>query len=781
MTSSIVFSAGWLMLLGIFLLFRRYGAFGATFLAGAAWLLYSPSLLVWIEHLGSDSWSEAQNFDLDEALQFLASLDQVVRREGLVQTTRTVALGCAVGFTAAGLALLPGKRVGTPATAVSIVALLLTVGSLSAQVHPAFGAFQSNSRLYRRTFHNFHGHPGVTVAAGEPARDLKVVVYIGESTSALHMGIYGYPRRTTPELEAFAGENEGFLLFYNVFSTHAHTAPSLLEALSIGVSPDEDVFPIQERKRTALVDAVNQAGIRSALISNQGQAGTWNNLASTVVFRNVGEKEFSFHSLWLGELEHRADRPFDKEFLGTALDRRRLFHREGAEIVFLHSYAGHSPYLRNVAPEFREPVDSFLDGLSSEAICGERVADPDAVVRLVQQYDSAVRYIDHSVVSIMQRVKKAPSPSVFVYFSDHGESVYTGRRHDSSRFVHEMVHIPFFVYFNDEAVRQHPDLFHRFRDAAAGKRTSTLAQLPATLLALFGVEAAGGTHYQGVGLDDPDLLPPILTRQTADGYSHVRVGSRAPAPDSRQGPRDATDAATILFRATQALLRNTDTRTCQEGSNTVGKALRGALVASCLWVDVSVRRDGSPTIEPSPKVPAGFALGPLSDIAHAYGRPLVLAGGAPVSPAACEAVGRFFDERGERTPPEVLFLLPPGTPWDGVELSSCIESLRSNGVRTAWEVPAHLAESCSSILSRGGGPRAEGCEALASLLHEVARSGSFTALSADVSLAPLMDTVSAATGVPWIARGIDAVRAEEALSLRSYRIAVRADDDPNSR
>jgi hypothetical protein len=100
-------------------------------------------------------------------------------------------------------------------------------------------------------------------------------------------------------------------------------------------------------------------------VSNQGRAGTWNNLASTVVFRNVGEKEFSFNSTWFGDLEGRASRPLDHEFLLPALERHARLDQPGPRLTVLHSYAGHGPYLRSIADDFKQPVDDFLEALRS--------------------------------------------------------------------------------------------------------------------------------------------------------------------------------------------------------------------------------------------------------------------------------------------------------------------------------------------------------------------------------------------------------------------------------
>jgi glucan phosphoethanolaminetransferase (alkaline phosphatase superfamily) len=160
-------------------------------------------------------------------------------------------------------AYLAGRRFGTATGNLAIGATALIIGPLVLQLQPAFSAFQGNSAIYRNMTENFHGHGHRKAFKEETVNPLNVILYIGESTSSLNMGIYGYPRQTTPELSRFQAENDNLLVFHNVFSTHVHTAPSLLEALSVGIDFSEDFFPIKYRKRVSLIDLLNQVNIPS--------------------------------------------------------------------------------------------------------------------------------------------------------------------------------------------------------------------------------------------------------------------------------------------------------------------------------------------------------------------------------------------------------------------------------------------------------------------------------------------------------------------------------------
>jgi hypothetical protein len=50
-------------------------------------------------------------------------------------------------------------------------------------------------------------------------------------------------------------------------------------------------------------------------------------------------------------------------------------------------------------------------------------------------------------------------PTIFIYFSDHGESPGSLRGHDSSRATYEMLHVPLIVFFNEKAYDLYKDKF----------------------------------------------------------------------------------------------------------------------------------------------------------------------------------------------------------------------------------------------------------------------------------------------------------------------------------
>ena len=81
----------------------------------------------------------------------------------------------------------------------------------------------------------------------------------------------------------------------------------------------------------------------------------------------------------------------------------------------------------------------------------------------LESYDSTIRYIDHNLNYVIKNLDQYQKPAILIYFSDHGESIYTNYAHDSSRPLHEMIRIPLIIYFNEKAYDEFKDKFKNIK------------------------------------------------------------------------------------------------------------------------------------------------------------------------------------------------------------------------------------------------------------------------------------------------------------------------------
>ncbi len=425
--------------------------------------------------------------------------------------------------------------------------------------------FIQASSAYINTSKNFdHLAPKIQLSPAQP----KLVVYIGESTSAMHMGAYNYFRDTTPNIDKLPLSNT--LLFKNIFSTHTHTTPSLLEALSIGIYEKEQWLPIHKRQRLSLVRLLHKNGFKTHLVSNQGQSGTYNQ-ASSVIFKN-SIKKFSRQNRLLGNNDRLLKKPFDHIFFNKELPK--LLNKNEKSVIFLHSYAGHGNYLKNIPKNFRQPVDSYFKDLSPNAISGKI----PAAASQVEAYDSAIKYVDYSVTQAIEKVQSSSQPTVFLYFADHGDSPFTGRGHDSSRLTHEMMRVPFLIHFNDQALKLYNKTFQELKTLSLKEDITTLAMLPSFIFKIL----------QATPPQSPlkaAAPSPIVIRDVSDKRTFINLAKARHNNALIEKP----DGATKNFTAQQ--YNKKDLKICYHRSNTIAQAVRGSFATNCIETDLNITKD----------------------------------------------------------------------------------------------------------------------------------------------------------------------------------------------
>lgn len=559
---------------------RRWIGAAAAFLAGIAWLAFHLPVSLYLESLGVDSFAETKNFNLDEARFWMQTLRETIYPDLSLKKLVAYLAFSLLSFHALQRLLARKEFTRRRAWPIKLGIAGLLVGlAFQHTTSKALAVYLENSEKFLTTARNFEQPaPEVSVARNQP----DLLVYIGESTSTMNMGVYGYPRPTTPRLSERARMDVNLIVFDHVFATHAHTSRSLLEALSLGLDDGERFLPITQRKRVSIVDVLGKAGVASSLISNQGIGGSWDQ-ASSVVFKNA-RKLFRQKPNASASDADLVEKVWDHEFFGEQLDSMESTGRSARSATFLHSYAGHGPYHGNIPEGFRKPVDGLFSQLEPAQIKGDAKGTAD----FIEAYDAATRYVDYSLHQAIEHVRQVARPLVLVYFSDHGDAVYLGLGHDSARFRHEMARVPFLIYFNDAARRENAGLYDKYRQLARKKETSTLAQLPATLMDLMGVKlqgAAGNAAIVTPVIGEKTVLPPIMVRDTADGTTFVNANDfplQLPAAAGRK-LIDKTDDDTKTYAAVRSG-RMSLAQACQKAPQSFEEASRRIMVAGCPFV-----------------------------------------------------------------------------------------------------------------------------------------------------------------------------------------------------
>jgi arylsulfatase len=255
---------------------------------------------------------------------------------------------------------------------------------------------------------------------GEPPTErLNLVVIVLDAASPRRFGVYGHDAGTTPHLDALAREA---VVFENARSPAAYTLASTASLFTSRLPAHHGVVEKSDRlapDMVTLAEVLREAGYDAAAFSSNG-----------FVSREFGmEQGFdTFEELYL---DHPGD-PVRGEEILAAVDRW-LESREGGRpfLLYLHFLQPHEPY-GVAAPHFYRDLDESYEGevdgsyqSMRRIFRGEYQPDAREIERLGRLYDGNLRYGDHVVGTLQERLDELDllDRSVVVATSDHGEAL----------------------------------------------------------------------------------------------------------------------------------------------------------------------------------------------------------------------------------------------------------------------------------------------------------------------------------------------------------------------
>jgi lipid A ethanolaminephosphotransferase len=213
--------------------------------------------------------------------------------------------------------------------------------------------------------------------------NLVVVLAIGEASRKKNFGVYGYTRRnTTPVLEKTGG-----LHLLNGIATRASTLYALPKIL--------------EKNGIKLTTIVSRVGIPTSCYVNY-------TLYDNCVVPGETKVSNCGHG---GKCYDEDVVPLLKSNVGT--------YESGYRFIVLHLGGGsHGPTYRDRhPPEF----------LQFEPMCTDAdVANKCSLEQIYNSYDNTILYVDHVLGQVIQTLDQSRVPYVFIYLSDHGESLMEG-------------------------------------------------------------------------------------------------------------------------------------------------------------------------------------------------------------------------------------------------------------------------------------------------------------------------------------------------------------------
>lgn len=298
------------------------------------------------------------------------------------------------------------------------------------------------------------------------AQPRRVVVVVVDTLRADHLGLYGYSRPTSPELDAIGA---GGAWWTWTLAPAPWTLPSTRAIVSGRPHAEFEDGPV-------LMERFAEAGWATAAITRNPWLSEANGFAEGAgVFDAVGEARAAAST-------------------ARALDWLRGATRDRSGMLFLHHMDPHLPY---DAPG-PLPGDLAASDLGRPELRAERQEQ-------VAAYDAEIRYTDASLGELWRGLQQLPGESLLVVTSDHGEELWEHGGMEHGHTLHaELLRVPLVV---------------------AGDRVPARAaqEAPASLLDV------APTVLAWAGLDHPDLpgrdlladelapFPPMLLGETVRG------------------------------------------------------------------------------------------------------------------------------------------------------------------------------------------------------------------------------------------------------------------------
>lgn len=668
-----------------------------------------PVIFQLTRKLGADSFLELQKFELSDAAFYITtySIENALRWDRFFSVITVFCLSFLFfRFLASKFNLGPLLKLKTP------IALL----AIFWFAYLNFATFKLNSFVFENVKDRFR-HKLDFSHSSQSTDKIKVIVYIGESTSSLNMSLYGYPRKTTPKLDSLL--NDGLLVYRGVLSTHTHTTQSLLEALSLPLF-ENPIKPITEKDRYAITSLLQQFDIQTFLYSNQGQSGSFN-LASPIIFGN-SETHYSTKSVLSGNKDKELERPFDRDYFLSSLEQHFLKQKNDKEVIFLHSYAGHGEYLKYIPKNFHQKIDDYSRLENIEKILKKPEKD---FLDTLDSYDSAIRYVDDSVYSVVDFIKTKDEPIVLVYFSDHGDSAFDKSGHDSARANFAMLKIPYLLYFNQAARSLYPEKFVYFSQIA-NDRFSLLDQFPRTLIDLFGINI--GSLPKDLVIPSPigsgkvDHTRGFFVRDAAEGAGYISTNA------SDFNEKNYGDSLTGTF------IRNKQSKSdeilCMHATNNIESMVKGKVVSNCLEFDLVVSNDQLSIYHP-PAKDTNFLINEMIN-SNTKNMHFWVDSKNIDNPKYCRKLYGFLKDN-KRNYKSIMVEFPPATDIDNAELLQCASDMRKESIDISYYIDTDIGKKCikkKDLLA---------CNLLSGKLKTLKFQRIFNNISYDKKLAPLIN------------------------------------------
>lgn len=333
----------------------------------------------------------------------------------------------------------------------------------------------------------------------ESLDDVYVVVIIGETTRADHMGILGYHRDTTPLLA-----KEKNLFAFRGVSCDTSTKLSLrcMFVRENGASNNEQRTVLEQN----IFAVLSQLGFTSELFAMQSEMWFYN---------SVKADSYKFREILSAEQAHTG-KPLDDMVLVNELSQSVARHPQGKHLVILHTKGSHFQYSERYPREFArfKPECHTID-------------DRCTMQETINSFDNSVLYVDTMLHKTIDALRKRKA--LVIYAGDHGESITEDKRfHGTPRHLAsaEEFRVPILVWASDaylESSAARQQSFARLQELEERQSIIPHNVLYDSILGCLGYESKNGGIKSKNNLCHDDYRSSHIAYPSGGAYPEVRT------------------------------------------------------------------------------------------------------------------------------------------------------------------------------------------------------------------------------------------------------------------
>lgn len=268
--------------------------------------------------------------------------------------------------------------------------------------------------------------------SGIPKKETFIFI-MGETSRRDYYSLYGYPRKTNPQLEKL----DNLAIFKDVIAPANATVLSLMAILHLSTAEDDSLF----YKTKSIVSLAKEAGYKTWWLSAQSRYGQHETtVASSGIDSDV--KQYLQGGRTLSRTYDTGLLPFFEEGLQDKKEKK---------FIVMHLYGSHISYKKRYPEDFSIFNDTPPNYENHSELIQEKV----------NEYANSIAYTDFMVSEVIQKVAAKNHAACVIYTADHGE--YLADNLDDDFMGHGRpepykveVEVPLIVWCSPEYRQQNP-------------------------------------------------------------------------------------------------------------------------------------------------------------------------------------------------------------------------------------------------------------------------------------------------------------------------------------